>query len=286
MITDKEALKAESIKYLGSYADKKVANKYLLFKSPRKGLKKAKAVSVTIRIPLTDSEKKHKTKTIEHSGQSTHAFLNQVRLERDDLFKVVFGIKYSEKNLASVTPERKKQESASGVDGVGVVKNTLKFKVNYTLGSTEKVAYFSVLTIGSEDLAFIKACRFNDEINGRPIKGNASYLKLKKSGIFPELSDPNFWECVEELERIKKTNKIDKAGIEVVAKVGMIGFFANFYNPELERQYRHFFNASTIGENEAFLEACQAKDEIEGLEIQSDKAYLKLKPKLIFKSVL
>lgn len=285
----KDELKLVSLKYLASYETAKLANKYLIFKSPKKskdGVVGKPIVTVRIKLPKSDlSGKSYATKTIEYSGTSPYDFLNLIRKERDDLFKSVFKKSYTSKNVAEVSV-RKPRESATGYEGVGVKKAQLKFVVGYTLLGDQKLMYFDILKYDSVERAYVAACRFCDDVNGRKIKSDSVYIKTMKTDIFPSFDVDFLRKQLETLEKIKATAKIAKDGIEVVAKLGQIGFFANFFDKVHRRQHRNFFNASQLGENESFLMACRAKDEINGKPVKSDEDYLKLKQDGIFTNIL
>lgn len=286
MITTKD-IKLRSKATKGSYDNASLANRYIVFKTSDSG---EPVTMVRILLPEEKSKelgKKYLTSTIKYTEKTpVDSYIERVRRKRDEIFQSITGETYSKDSLSRYRKTISTKASSELYGGIKVKKSAHQFAVHFKINEADHVSYFSAFSLASEDKAYILACRFVDELNNEPIQKDSAYLKYKSITYFPELTTPRFWDLVELCSTVKGNTKISMSGVELVAKVNQVGFFANTYNRLARKQERSFFNAIDIGEDKAFIAACRHKDKANGSVVLPDSEYLNLKPTGCLQSIL
>ncbi|MDK9793265.1 hypothetical protein KJB35_17915 [Vibrio sp. D431a] len=284
-------LKELASQYHGKY-DPSVANLYLTFRRPKSDGGKVQH-TVTARVPKKSEPTKFKTRTQSAYNLETEEelkrFLDSVREGRDAVFASEHEVGFSVESTSSLKVKDYPRNSTTGVGGMVASRNDYQFKVSYTVNGETQYKSFPLVNYGSEDAAYIEAAKFSSRSKGEKVKTNEQYLSQKRGVIFPDFASED-WELKNvRLKEIKQNAVVTKSGIEVSAEMRLLGFYANYFT-ELKSggrkgQRRKSFNALLLGEKEAFLRACRAKDEIDGKEILTDEEYLKMKEGFIFEGL-
>ncbi|CAH7348177.1 hypothetical protein VCHA53O466_40092 [Vibrio chagasii] len=278
----------------GGY-EPKLSNLYLTFVNPKEVDGGLFNYVVTIRIPRPDLKGKFQTKTLSSGAHSSPEelddFLSKVRAARDATFKSVFGKEFSPDAVSKIKKDRRPApQGGTGQVGLRISKLEYHFKSMYIEGGSERYRNFPLAKYGSEDAAYVEARIFNDQINGTKQRAPEAYLAEKTKVFFPDFGTPKYEYQQRRLREVKEHESIDKKGIEISSDIRMVGFYANYFTElghgSKKGQRRKSFNAKVLGEDQALVMACRAKDELDGNPILSDAEYLKLKPKQIFNGLL